>query len=68
MNAAGYSVKGPTGLPMLFTDKDRATDRAALMRGSVTSLFSLHQVIKAIENSDINAPEVIDFLVELGQE
>ena len=36
--------------------------------GCAYTVFSLHQVIKAIENSDINAPEVIDFLVELGQE
>ena len=65
MIPAGYSVKGASGFPALFTDQQRATDKAVTLRGTVTPLFSLPQVIKALEASDGDHTAAIDFLADL---
>lgn len=69
MTPAGYVVKGASGFPALFIDKDRATDKAVTLHGTVTPLFSLRQVINALERAPaVNTfAEAIDFLVDEEQ-
>lgn len=69
MIPAGYSVKGATGFPALFIDKDRATDKAVLLRGTVTKLFSIPQIVKALDAAEgvATVGEAVDFLLDLEQ-
>jgi hypothetical protein len=66
----GYVVTLPTRQRQLFLDQARAEERAAAQSArSVNALYTLHQIVTALEEKgahDTEAAEAVDAVLNLG--
>lgn len=62
---AGFLVTTPTKQRMLILTQASAVDRAALHHGTVEPLFTVGQIVRAMEDACCEG-SAIDALIELG--
>lgn len=68
-NPLGYAVVSSRGDHSLVLDLHRAIEKAALQRGTVTALFSINQIVKALEAAAAHDPDAglaVDALLALS--
>ncbi len=68
-NPLGYAIVSSRGDRSLVLDQQRATEKAAQLHGTVTPLFSINQIVKALEARgqwDPDAGEAVDIILAMN--